>query len=448
MTNTTKNPAIDWHNETQFIDVHPNADAPEALATIVRVELQAGRTVADGEKVKRAAWRVRAFHEGNTYPDANAPQCANAKGAISAVIKALFGGSKHHDIDAAAAQFKLPELAEEESEEPAVKWTEREDVDHLRHLQESADQAAQKYLSGEGDMRDGFYNLSRDVAEVAETLSAKEFGEWTKAGGETLRKVLSGKNAKAEFLKIGRLPRDYFDAMPETSNSAKAYERNVNLDKVDVAEAVAIEAWGKKKNSPKPGEVLKALSSELAAMSEDKKAPRRAIFAQHCQTFLDKWLDGFQINPFEIDGESGLLVPAKEKAGERNGMYIAPIQFGTGKRAHELVQAVCKAVNAMTPEAKAEAETAETEKEVAAAVKPRTFAQYGVTEAAMHLARILSAHEDYNAILDTMGDMADRADKAGENGWSEVLADVANQVSAEKAEAEEAEAETDADDAA
>ena len=94
--------------------------------------------------------------------------------------------------------------------------------------------------------------------------------------------------------------------------------------------------------------------------------------------------------------------------------------------------ALCKALVAASPEAKAEVEARQSETETANAVKPRTFAEYGIAEAALHLSRILSAHDDWSQVLDAVGVMADRAEN---DTWAQVLSDVANSVNAEKAEA-------------
>ena len=236
---------------------------------------------------------------------------------------------------------------------------------------------------------------------------------------------------------VGKLPQDWFDAQPETSNSAKAYQRNFNIDKNEIAEAAADRAWGKKKTMPKASVAQKELFDTLAEIADGDT--RNAMLARSFLSSLNEATEDGSILAI-ADGENGL-----EAAKDGDGVYIASTQFGTGNRPSELVLAFCKAMAAAAPEAKAEAAERKEEAAAAAAVKPRTFAEYGVTEAAMHLARILSSREDWSDVLDSLNSMADRAEKETS---SQVLADVKDGIDAEAAEAEAEAAETDADDAA
>jgi hypothetical protein len=427
---------INFHNETTTVEVHPVADAPAAFATIVRVDLIAGRTVpAEGTK-ERSAWRVKAMHKDNEWIEPNALKAANA------CIRALFGGTKYHDVAAAVKDFQLPELGSDKEEEAATDWTKFENAAELAVERDLAGVAAEKFFRGETDMRAGLKELGVHIANVADSLEKpKAFVAWVKSGSVELQRALANKNDKAELIFVGKLPDDWFAKQPETSNSAKAYQRNFNLVKNDIAGDLANATWGKKQKFPSVGECQKAFKETLDALRdmENEKPTEKMILARHFFDFLTIATEDWTID-YLVKAEGG-VVPAKDD----QDAYIAGTQFGTGNRVHELVKAYCAEMVAQAPEAKAEAESRKTEEQVAKALRPKVFAEYGVTEAAMHLARILSAHDNWSEVLDTLNSIADRAEA---ETWAQVLADVANNVDAEKAEAETEEAEEDAEDAA
>jgi hypothetical protein len=427
---------INFHNETTTVEVHPVADAPAAFATIVRVDLIAGRTVpAEGTK-ERSAWRVKAMHKENEWIEPNALKAANA------CIRALFGGTKYHDVAAAVKDFQLPELGSDKEEEAATDWTKFENAAELAVERDLAGVAAEKFFRGETDMRAGLKELGVHIANVADSLEKpKAFVAWVKSGSVELQRALQNKNAKSELIFIGKLPDDWFAKQPESSNSAKAYQRNFNITKNELAAQLASDAWGKKQKFPSVGECQKAFKVSLEGMcdNENSEPTAQMILARSFRDFLAIATEDFTID-FLVKTEAG-VEPAKD--GEE--MYIAGTQFGTGNRAHELVKAFCAEMLAQAPEARAEAESRKSEEQAAKAVRARVFAEYGIKEAAMHLARILSAHDNWSEVLDTLNSIADRAEA---ETWAQVLADVANSVDAEKAEAEKAEAEDDAEDAA
>lgn len=427
-TKEAKTLVINWHNDATAILVNPKDDAPDNI-TSVEMTLMVGRTVPEGKG--RPAWRVKALCDGAEF-DA----FPNAAKAVNAVLTAKFGSAKHHDVEAALADFKFPEL---DNSKPKEKdWDQLEDASVLKEHQAKAGEGAVKFFSGEADMRDGLYMLSQHVASVAGELTPRQFDAWVKSGLPELSKALINKNAKAEFTFVGRLPRDYFDMQPETTNSPKAYQRNFNIAKNDLAEQIAVEAWGKKKNAPNAAATFKAFAKVLGEMRGDMgeiATTAQQALARSMHSFLAEKLEYFSINAF-VDGPDGIEGAFSEETG-----YIAPTQFGTGKRVHELVLAVIKAVAAMAPEAKAEAQETEQANKAAAAVNPRIFKDYGVAEAALHLAKILQSHDDWSDVLDNLNGMADTAEKSG---WEEVISDTIAGIDADKAK-EEAEATADDD---
>lgn len=435
-----KTETITWHNEPQTFVIEPNPDAPEMVAQSVEVQLYVGRTVP--EAGKRASWRVKAHSDGAEFD----PQ-TNAVKAASEVIKAKFGGTKHHDVKGAVADFAFPDMSDETDEEKVKNWQDLDNVEELRSERDLAVKAAQRFFAGEADMREGLYELCQHVSNVAESLGTPTmFRHWVESSQDAdLQRALKNQNAKSEYMFVGRLPKAWFDLQPETTNSPKAYQLRFNTTKNEFADNVAQEAWGKKAKTPTPSATQKALFtvlSDVATLPEDGDASdgrkAMALLADDMLSFLNAASEQGDIQVFDKD-DDGNVIPAKDK----NGDYIAGTQFGTGKRPHELVLSVCKAIKANAPEAKAEAEKEAQEREATKAVRPKSFAEYTPKKAAMHLCNILQAHDDWNEVLGFMNDFADRAEK---DGWTQVLADVAANISAEEAEAEKAEAEESADD--
>tara|TARA_R110002153_G_scaffold194409_1_gene347841 strand:- start:518 stop:961 length:444 start_codon:yes stop_codon:yes gene_type:complete len=139
-------------------------------------------------------------------------------------------------------------------------------------------------------------------------------------------------------------------------------------------------------------------------------------------------------------------VPTAVKLAD--GTYQAETVFGTGKRANELLLAVLKEVLEQTPlsdEEKADADEKDAQNDSAKKAAPRTFAEFSVTQAAIHLARILSAHNDCFEVLDLVQVYADKADK---RGWSDVLGDAQEAETEAAQQAADEAAETAGDDAA
>lgn len=430
----TETVAINWHNEIQTVLIVPTAEAPDTFGPI-EVGFMCGRTIpAEG---KRSSWRIKASVDGAEFePETNFLKAANT------VVRAKFGGTKFHDVKGAIADLKLPEMAdEEESAKENTDWTTFENAAELAEERDAASAAATEFFKGEAGMRKGLKSLGQHIANVANSLeNNRAFNAWRDSGNADLQKALANKNAKSELIFVGKLPGDWFDMQPESSNSAKAYQRNFNISKNEIADNCAAAVWGKKQKSPKAGEAQKAFFAALEELTGDKEGEAVTAtqsLARHFLTALTAASENGSILVI-ADGESGI-----EAAKDGNGQYIAQTQFGTGNRANELVLAFCKAMAANAPEAKAEAEAKKADAQAGQSVRPRVFAEYGVSEAALHLARILSSRDDWAEVLDALNGMADRAEK---DTWAQVLVDVQSGVDAEKAEAEKAEAETGADD--
>lgn len=450
---------IDWHNEETALDIHPNAEAPEGVSEIVRVMVSWGRTVPEKG---RATWRVKVRDGDTEFVEPNVLKACNA------AIKAKFGTMQHHDIKGAieAADIKPPQLSDEEQSAAKTDWTKFEDASFLREERMAAIRAAGVFDAGETNMRKGLRDLSVHVAAVAESLeNNKAFGAWVDsavadlgdnadaadvAAAKAFQRIVGNKNAKAELLFLGRLPEAWFAMQPETTNSPKAYQLRWNNVKNDLAEQLAQAAWGKAKKMPAPGKAQSVFLTELDTLCgvdgegkriDDPTATQvaaRAMFDHITRYVYNE--DSGSLTFLDVDAE-GALVHAKDKEGE----YIVPTQFGTGKRAHELVLAFVKAMKAQAPAAREEKAEREADTEAANAVKPRVFAQYGVTEAAMHLARILQSHQDWGDVLDKLNGMADEADKTS---WADAISNAQSAVDEEKAEEAAEDATDDADDAA
>ena len=166
----TKETQITWHNEATAIRVEPTPEAPEAMAVSVDMTLLAGRTVPDGENVKRPAWRVMARMGDAEFIAPNAAK------AVNEAIRAKFGGTKFHDVAAAIADFKLPEMQDESGESAAeTDWTKFENAEQLKAERDAAGEAATVFFKGETDMRKGLKELGQHIANVA--VSAESFAE-------------------------------------------------------------------------------------------------------------------------------------------------------------------------------------------------------------------------------------------------------------------------------
>jgi hypothetical protein len=436
---------IAFENETHAINVQPAA--PDNGAEGFSFSVQFGMTQPD-DTSKRPSRRFRVFV--NAVDVTGARPVASAKAAVDVALTASQGADADASLyDTESAIEAIKALIGGNEEKPKEKaWDELPDAEELRETQSHAAEAAGRYFSGEENMRAGLYDLSCDVAKVAERLSNAQFRAWVESANANLQKALTGQNAKAEFIFVGKLPREYFDLLPETSNSPKSYQRHFSVTKNELADAIATDAWGKKQKTPTPAQVWKSLVAVLdEARGDMESAPIVAseALARAMYSHIEAQTDGFKVVGFadcKAIGESGMEPSLYEGASRK---FNVAIQFGTGNRAHELIAAVCKAIAANAPAAKEEKEAEKADRETAARLKPRTFAEYSVKEAALHLARVLSAHTEWAGVLDMLNDMGDRAEK---DGWSQVLSDVQSGVDAEKAEAEKEAAEEAADDAA
>lgn len=422
-------PQVTWHNEATAILVTPLENAPESFAA-VELSLIAGRTIPDGDKVKRAAWRVKAIMDNAEFVEPNAAK------AVNSAVRARYGVTKHHDVKGALADFKLPEMADDSAPDTSDDWTTYTNADDLKKAQEGAGEAAKLFLAGESQMRDGMRSLGQHIADVADTLEKPSaFNKWVESGAAELKRALANKNAKAEFVFAGRVPQDWFDIQPDSCSSAKTVQRNFNVDKNDLADAAAQRAWGKKTKHPSPADCQKALIETLEELSDD--AVSAGVLAA---AFLDGIMSDTENGAILglAVSEGGGVEPAKAESG-----YVVSPLVATGARANEMLAAFGKAMAANAPAAKVEAEERAAEKEMVEAVKPRTFSGYAPREAALHLAKIMSTHDQWSEVLDELVDMAERAEK---DTWEQVLTDVQEGINAAAAEAAAEEAEADADD--
>lgn len=430
---------IAWHNDAQLIDVQVNDgdDIPEAMA-MLPLSIMIGETVPDGDTVKRAAWRIKALDGATEFGPFK-----NAALAINAALKAKFGATKFHDVGRAVQQITMPERQTDEKPAAPVelKWTEYENAAELTTLQTDASASATLFLSGETHMREGLRNLGRNIAQVAETLEKPAaFAAWVAAGSVDLRNVLSNRNDKSELIFMGRLPLDWFTQQGEAISSAKAYQRNHNIDKNEIAGDMAAAVWHKKTDLPGVGVVQKLALEKLRDIASGP-VTGKAMLAAHYLSAIDVESDGGEI--LFLDMNHGVVSEVKLD----DGSFVTPIVFGSGNRPNELVAAFCKALAAQSPEAKQVQDDKEQEQNAAkaAVVHRREFPQYGIGEAALHIARILSSHADWVEIMNALDGMADRVEKSD---WAQVLGDTQNGIDADKAKALEQAAEAGADDAA
>ena len=429
--------AVDWHNDTQTITINTVDDAPESFEAVT-VQVMAGRTTNQ----KRAAWRVKGFVDNAEHGPA-----LNVAKLFNDILRAKFDTPKHHDVKSAVEQFSFPELGDDKGDD--TDWTAFENADMLRDELAAANTAATDFLGGEVKTRASLQALGQHIAAVANSLeNNKAWAAWVASGSADLQKAMANKNAKAEFCFVGKLPRLYFDALPDGTTSPKSVQRHFNVDKNSLAEKIADAVWtGKREKMPSAGQLTNItldVLSDCQGWADEKTLKedpmQEQLLARAFMGFLDTCLDGGKLAAFSItEGEATV---AKDKGGN----YVAETQFGTGNRPHELIRSVAQAVNAKRPDV---VEERERDKAAAVGSKARKFTQFSPKEAALHLLGILIAREsepgDIGDVLDIVNATAGAA---ADNGWTQALADLRASVSAEAAAQAEAEAEDDADDEA
>jgi hypothetical protein len=395
-------------------------------------------------KLKRANDRVKAVM-GTIEAVGN-----NAKQAIVSVLKAKGVDDAAYDVAAAVASIEWPETEKEET--GPKDWTDYDDAEELKAQIGFATAGAAHIFQGEGSIRLGLREFGQAIARVARSLvKPKHFENWVKAAPQEVKSLLDPKNAKAEFVFMGKLDQEYFDLAPESTISAKAFQQRFNVQKNDLVEAAVMEAVGvaKAQKGKAKGVITvviaqEALTTVLRSAAElgegEKKAQRNRMAEIYLESLLaiegiDWLVSGDDVNTFN---------PAKGA----DDVYVAPTLFGSGNRPNEMVLAFCEGLKAEATKDQREEESRERDADnrAASAVKPRTFAQYGVKEAAYHLANILQAHDGWQEILDNVDVMADRVLKG--EAWVDVLSDVRAGIDADQAEAEADKAEAEADDAA
>jgi hypothetical protein len=429
---------VQYENNGAAVTVKPlqSVEGHEEMAVF-------GVTLLRG-KLKRANDRVKAISGGNEAVG------NNAKSAIVAMLKLLGVDDAQYDVAAAVASIQWPEA---ETETGPKDWTGYEDAEELKEQFNVALEGANMIFKGEGSIRAGLREFGQAIARVAKTLEKpKHFDSWLKAAPMSVQNLLANTNAKAEYIFLGKLDQEWFDLAPESTISAKAFQLRFNTQKNDLAEAAAMEAYGRASmvKGKAKGVVTVTIAQEalvhiLNAVREEIPEGRTGMTQRHrLAEVYDEALAEFVGVDFLSKTEEGSIVPATLD----DGTYVARTLFGSGNRPNELVLAYCKALEAeASKDQRREEENAKREEnEKAAAVKPRTFSQYGVTEAAYHLANILQAHSEWHEVMNYLDMMGDRV-LAGE-AWEQVLSDVRAGIDADAARAAEEDAEQEADDAA
>tara|TARA_R110002095_G_C4211474_1_gene236118 strand:- start:11 stop:1081 length:1071 start_codon:yes stop_codon:yes gene_type:complete len=323
-----------------------------------------------------------------------------------------------------------------------------QDTAALDTARDAAGIAAKRFQDGGVEMSAGLKELGKYVAEVSDRLTDEQFRDWVAAGTPALKAELRNKNSKAELIFVGKVPDQWFAAQSERTNSPKAYQRNFNVDKIVIAEGLAEKAMraasqanGEVPTAEEVQAVLVAFVEAHADAVHDADAKPYAVLATEFAKNLRAQKiakSGGVINYCAATDEK----PACFEPRKTGTAYRAGTQFGAGNRAHELVAALAKALTAQLREVAEEAEPAE-KAPTAPKAAARKFAQFGFNEAIIHLAKILSTHDDAAAIADRLSDMAADADGDAEI-WAEQIAELTGLV---KHDAED-DADADAMDAA
>ena len=435
-------PTMSWENDTIAVSLLPLPDAPEELnLQAIDLAVMVGLTVPDGDKVKKASARCKIYKDG-----ADHPAQTNAAKMINAYLRSIGANAAHYDLAGAIAQIELPKppVAEKEEKAPAVTdWHDAPEADALTAALATADGHAVAYAAGESTARASLLAFGASLAAVVGAFENKAvFDTWIADASDAVKAIAKTKNSIAEHAFISRLPVDFVDTLGAGAMSAKTIQRDFNAVKNSIAGQLATRIWKGKASMPTAAAMQKSIIADLESMND--AAGQEAIVAQ-------AFADALFADVFE--GEEKFMfievvdgVPAAVKLAD--GTYQAQTVFGTGKRANELLLAVLKEVVEQTPlsdEEKADADEKEAQNDSAKKAAPRTFSEFSITQAAIHLARILSAHDDCFDVLDMVQGYADKADK---RGWSDVLGDAQEAETEAQQKAADDAAETAGDDAA
>lgn len=417
-----------YSNETFFLDLIPNKDGKKKGAEAIRVEVLPG--VIEGKTTKR----YRAFVEKiEVSTDAKSAMqvFANVIAKITAreqIMGDCFEKDKFlEDFKAAMA-------------DPVIAWNEREDAAELKKAHTTAEKASKEIVDKGDGMRKAVFSLSQTVADVKARLDKEQWAAWLADAPKAVAAILktnAGQNTVNEFLRVGRYPQAWVEAQPERTSSPKAYERNFNVDKNIIAARIArmfMDQYGTEEKelswkhdapfSPAPltkliGDVLALAAKDgLGAVNHATPAPRScAILAKEMQSYLKKATDDFKINLVALN--EGKYVAATDSAGN----VVANTQFNTQeKRAHELVEAVCKELNGELPSVVAEKEAKQAEKVTEETVSnaAKVFSEFSLHAAVVHLAGILRARDDFNEVMDGLDSLCEAAN---DKGWNDALSD-------------------------
>lgn len=437
MAKAQTNP-VEYENNGATVQVKPlqSVDGWEEMA-IFGVTLLRGKLKRANDRVKAISGGVEAV--GNT-----------AKAAIIAMLKLQGVDDTQYDVAAAVASIEWPET---ETETGPKDWTGYSDAEELKAQFSVATHGAENIFQGEGSIRAGLREFGQAIARVANTLvKPKHFDGWVSAAPAAVQNLLANKNAKAEYIFLGKLDADWFAAAPESTISAKAFQLRFNTQKNDLAEAAVmatVDAASKVKSKAKGVVTVAIAQAALVETLNAVIAEKTETITQRvrlAEVFFDS-LEALNGVDYLAIGTDGAIVPATFQKDDET-VYTAATLFGSGNRPNELVLAFCKALEAEASkgERQAEEQARDSDNRAAAAVKPRTFAQYGVNEAAYHLANILQAHEAWDEVMNALDAMGDRVIK-GET-WSQVLSDIRAGIDADAAKEAESEEEQAADDAA
>tara|TARA_R110000851_G_scaffold325604_1_gene493689 strand:+ start:5683 stop:7032 length:1350 start_codon:yes stop_codon:yes gene_type:complete len=449
MTKTTNKPTtvtenVAWDNDSQPVTLHPKSDAPEELnLQPIDLAVMTGLTIPDFDRVKKSSARVKLFKDGADYkPAKNVPQVLNA------YLRSIGANPSHYDLQGAISQVTLPapEIAAKKEAAPKITdWNDAPESVELAAALTSANNAATAFVSNETGARKNLKALGAIIASVDGAFENKAVkASWLASAGADLNS-LGAKNGLGELAFLGRLPDAFVDGLEDRAASAKTIQMHFNGVKNAMAGVIAGRVWkgAKAGKMPTVAAMQKVVLAELESYTL-ATGPDQAVAIEFYGALTGDIAteDGGSFNFIAM--VDGLPVAASDP----DGVYSARTVFGTGKRPNELLLAILKEVIATTPLTAEEADEKEEADEQEAAAKtaaPRTFEKLSITQAAIHLARILSAHGDD---LDVLALVQSYADSAEKNTWSQVLGDAQAELTAQEQAEADANAEQAGDDAA
>jgi len=325
-------------------------------------------------------------------------------------------------------EFDLTGAAEALSKADVIEDEDPAETEEAAAMLVSANEAATAFATGEATARGALYDLSVIIANAIETMG-DSFDTWLARGNPALHDQFSSEvsaNAKSEFLAVGRLPREYFDAMPPRTMTPKAVQYNFNVDKGVVGENIAKRVHELAEDQGySAATVTAALKAAHDAYGKSDADDRQSRLARIMFDHIAQSTDGFSVDCVKVtEGEDGKF--AFEAAKDGDGNYVVSAQFAVRARAHELLAVVAKSCQAEQPMTADEAEehgAEETRKSAAKEAAKADFADISPLKAAAHLCGILQARDtgeggDADMVYRFMGEIMKRADEAG---WRKAL---------------------------